>query len=133
MTVRASSSQKTMLQCLARSTHAPVQRAGASPAHVRDASPGRGRAHHVRRGPARPRSAHDHPRALCALDPAGQHRGWVEHPAARREAESEKFGTKVGTKPGFGEEGASEVADLAGAGGGSRTRDLLITNQLLCH
>jgi len=29
-------------------------------------------------------------------------RGWVERLAARREAESEKFGTKVGTKPGSG-------------------------------
>jgi integrase len=29
--------------------------------------------------------------------------------------------------------GESEPVDSAGAGGGSRTRDLLITNQLLCH
>ena len=28
---------------------------------------------------------------------------------------------------------AAEVAENSGAGGGSRTRDLLITNQLLCH
>ena len=48
--------------------------------------------------------------------------------AARREAESEKFGTKVGTKRGGGEEGVPEVPESAGAGGGSRTRDLLITN-----
>ncbi len=31
------------------------------------------------------------------------------------------------------EAGESEDLEIAGAGGGSRTRDLLITNQLLCH
>jgi len=55
-------------------------------------------------------------------------KGWVERLAARREAEAEKFGTKVGTKWGLSPEGVSEVADLDGAGGESRTRDLLITN-----
>ena len=29
--------------------------------------------------------------------------------------------------------GESEAMEIDGAGGGSRTRDLLITNQLLCH
>lgn len=45
--------------------------------------------------------------------------GWVERLAARREPESEKFGTKVGTKPGSEAEGVPELPELAGAGGGS--------------
>jgi integrase len=46
-------------------------------------------------------------------------RGWVERLAARREAESEKFGTKVGTKPGSEVEGVAELPEVAGAGGES--------------
>ncbi len=37
-------------------------------------------------------------------------------------------GSKVVANAVFGGTGASEPAELAGAGGGSRTRDLLITN-----
>jgi integrase len=60
-------------------------------------------------------------------------KGWVERLAARREAEAEKFGTKSWHQTGSTAEGVSELPELAGAGGESRTRDLLITNQLLCH
>jgi integrase len=60
-------------------------------------------------------------------------KGWVDRLAARRAAEAEKFGTKTWHQTGSAGEGVPEATDLAGAGGGSRTRDLLITNQLLCH
>ena len=42
-------------------------------------------------------------------------------------------GTRTWNQTGSASEDASEVRDLAGAGGGTRTHDLLITNQLLCH
>ncbi len=58
--------------------------------------------------------------AAPALAPA------VENPAA---APWPRFGTASAAAA----EGVPEVSDISGAGGGSRTRDLLITNQLLCH
>jgi Phage integrase family len=60
-------------------------------------------------------------------------KGWVDKLAARRSAEAEKFGTRSWHQTGSASAGVPEVIDLAGAGGGSRTRDLLITNQLLYH
>src|SRR4030095_7130647 len=56
-------------------------------------------------------------------------KGWVDKLAARRAAEAEKFGTKSWHQSGSASEGDLEVSDLAGAGGGSRTRDLLITKE----
>src|SRR2546426_5893388 len=90
--------------------------------HVRDPPPGRGRAHHLRRRPAGPRQGHHPPRALRALDPAGQR----ELRGAPRC--SPRGGTKVGTKPGSEAEGVPELAEFDGAAGESRTRDLLIMN-----
>jgi len=46
-------------------------------------------------------------------------KGWVDKLAARRAAESEKFGTKSWHQTGSASEGVSELSDLAGAGGGS--------------
>jgi len=54
-------------------------------------------------------------------------KGWVDKLAARRAAEAEKFGTRSWHQTGSASEGDLEVSDLSGAGGGSRTRDLLIT------
>jgi integrase len=70
-------------------------------------------------------------------------KGWVDRLAARRAAAADDPGVRrgsvadeVGTRSwhqtASREEGVVEVPDEAGAGGGSRTRDLLITNQLLC-
>jgi integrase len=42
-------------------------------------------------------------------------------------------GTRIWNQAGSAGEDASEIPDLAGAGGGTRTHDLLITNQLLCR
>jgi integrase len=55
-------------------------------------------------------------------------KGWVDRLAARRSAAAEKIGTKSWHQTGSAPEGVPELVDLDGAGGGSRTRDLLITN-----
>jgi integrase len=46
-------------------------------------------------------------------------KGWVDRLAARRTAEAEMFGTKSWHQTGSGAEGAAQLPDLTGAGGGS--------------
>src|SRR5262249_17312724 len=56
----------------------------------------------------------------------------MQPPSLAREAATEPSGSLLVAFAGSDNSDATEVPDPNGAGGGSRTRDLLITNQLLC-